>query len=48
MKRNLGRFPDDFMFRLTLKEVAVLNRSQFATGLQKHRDPRYPPYVFTD
>ncbi len=25
-----------------------MNRSQFATGSQKHRDPRYPPYAFTE
>jgi len=25
-----------------------LNRSQIATGSQKHRDPRYPPYAFTE
>ncbi len=25
-----------------------MNRSQFATGSQKHRDPRFPPYVFTE
>jgi hypothetical protein len=25
-----------------------VNRSQFATGLQKHRDPRFPPYAFTE
>jgi hypothetical protein len=25
-----------------------LNRSQFATGSQKHRDPRFPPYAFTE
>jgi hypothetical protein len=24
------------------------NRSQIATGLQKHRDPRYRPYAFTE
>jgi len=24
-----------------------LNRSQFVTGSQKHRDPRFPPYAFT-
>ena len=24
------------------------NRSQFATGSQKHRDPRYRPYAFTE
>ena len=25
-----------------------LNRSQIATGSQKHRDPRFLPYVFTE
>jgi hypothetical protein len=25
-----------------------LNRSQIVTGSQKHRDPRFPPYVFTE
>ena len=45
--RNIDRFPEDFMFRLTPDEVAVLNRSQTVTGSQKHRDPRYPPRAFT-
>ena len=47
VKRNRSRFPEDFMFRLTAQEVGELNRSQIATGSQKHRDPRFPPYVFT-
>src|SRR5206468_5186482 len=25
-----------------------LNRSQFVTGSQKHRDPRFRPWVFTE
>jgi len=48
VKRNLDRFPQDFMFRLSRAEVNDLNRSQFATGSQKHRDPRFPPFVFTE
>lgn len=48
VKRNLSRFPMDFMFRLTVEEVAELNRSQIVTGSQKHRDPRFPPYAFTE
>ena len=48
VKRNPARFPDDFMFRLTMAEAEELNRSHFATGSQKHRDPRLPPYVFTE
>jgi hypothetical protein len=48
VKRNAGRFPEDFLFRLTRAEVEALNRSHFATGSQKHRDPRFPPYAFTE
>ena len=48
VKRNQDRFPEDFMFRLTGVEVEVLNRSQIATGSQKHRDPRFPPFAFTE
>ena len=48
VKRNAGRFPDDFMFRLTRSEVEALNRSQIATGSQKHRDTRFPPFAFTE
>ena len=48
VKRNAERFPEDFMFRLTRAETEALNRSQIATGSQKHRDPRFPPYVFTE
>ena len=54
VKRNLRRFPEDFMFQLTTKEWADLtsqiamsnaqsNRSQIATGSQRHRDPRFTP-----
>lgn len=48
VKRNETRFPEDFMFRLTKAEVQELNRSQIVAGSQKHRDPRYPPYAFTE
>ena len=36
------------MFHLSRAEVDALNRSQFATASQKHRDPRFPPYAFTE
>ena len=48
VKRNAERFPDDFIFRLTRTETEALNRSQIATGSQKHRDPRFPPFAFTE
>jgi len=48
VRRNLKRFPDDFMFQLNYQEVALL-RSQIATlkdGRGEHR--KYLPYVFTE
>jgi hypothetical protein len=48
VKRNAERFPEDFKFRLTRTETEALNRSQFVTGSQKHRDPRFPPLAFTE
>jgi hypothetical protein len=48
VKRNAERFPEDFILRLTRAEVEVLNRSQIVTGSQKYRDPRFPPYAFTE
>jgi hypothetical protein len=29
VKRNLGRFPSDFMFRFSAEEMELLDRSQF-------------------
>ena len=43
VKRNIKRFPQDFVFRLNMDEVEDLNRSQIVTGSQKHRDPRLLP-----
>lgn len=48
VRRNRERFPDDFMFQLTSAEMAELNRSQIVIGPQKHRDPRFRPYAFTE
>ena len=32
VKRNINRFPSDFMFRLNIEEMNIFNRSQIATG----------------
>jgi hypothetical protein len=48
VKRNSRRFPADFVFQLTYEELIELNRSQNATGRQKHRDPRFLPNAFTE
>ncbi|MBI5731078.1 MAG: ORF6N domain-containing protein [Ignavibacteriales bacterium] len=46
VKRNIGRFPRDFMFQLTIEESSSL-RSQFVT-LKKGQHSKYLPYVFTE
>jgi len=46
VKRNLERFPEDFMFQLTQKEFAIL-RSQSVTS-SDWGGRRYPPYAFTE
>ena len=48
VKRNLDRFPIDFMLRVSPQELTSMNRSQIATGSQKHRDPRSAPFAFTE
>jgi|SRR5215831_8816326 len=48
VKRNHDRFPEDFAFRLNEPEFRELNRSQFVTGSQRHRDPRFLPHAYTE
>ena len=48
VKRNLDRFPDDFMFQLSKEEFDAL-RSQSVTSKTAGRGGRrYPPYAFTE
>jgi len=46
VKRNLDRFPEDFMFQLSDEEFSIL-RSQSVTSSQ-WGGRRYPPYAFTE
>lgn len=46
IKRNIERFPDDFMFQLTKDEHETL-RSQIVTS-NKRGGQRYIPYAFTE
>ena len=49
VKRNLKRFPPDFMFRLSTDELAELrNSSQFVMSSHKQRGISYRPYAFTE
>jgi phage regulator Rha-like protein len=47
VKRNIDRFPRDFMFRLTPREFDVLI-SQFATSKPGRGGRRKLPYAFTE
>lgn len=47
MKRNIERFPADFMFRLTAQEYKHL-RSQNVTLNAQGKHSKYLPYVFTE
>ncbi len=46
IKRNMDRFPSDFMFQLSENEFKKLLRYQNGTSSRGGR--RYPPYVFTE
>ena len=57
VKRNIERFPPDFMFQLDLNEWQHLrsqiatsssNWSQFVTSSKKHRGDAYAPFAFTE
>jgi hypothetical protein len=47
VKRNISRFPNDFMFQLTTEECENL-RSQIVTSSFIYGGRRYMPYVFTE
>ena len=58
VKRNIERFPERFMFRLTEKEwesmrsrivtASESNSSQFVMSSRKHRGSQYLPFAFTE
>lgn len=55
VKRNISRFPEEFMFKLTNKEAKILisqyvisrSRSQIVT-LKRGQNIKYLPYAFTE
>jgi hypothetical protein len=47
VKRNIIRFPDDFMFELTKEELKEW-RSQFVTSKEDKQGLRYAPYAFSE
>lgn len=47
VKRNIDRFPSDFMFQLNKKEAEIFSRHQIGT-LKRGQNIKYLPYVFTE
>jgi hypothetical protein len=47
IRRNIDRFPEDFLFQLSDQEVSDL-RSQIATSNSSYGGRRYKPYAFTE
>ena len=48
VKRNRERFPEDFMFQLTLAEAKELHASWSQTvTLKRGQNVKYRPYAFT-
>ena len=47
VKRNIKRFPDDFMFQLSKEEWSIMS-SQFVTTSRSKRPKTSVPYAFTE
>ena len=47
--RNIEKFPEDFMFRLTSKESEMVSRCQNVTmKIKRGQNIKYLPYAFTE
>jgi phage regulator Rha-like protein len=47
VRRNIKRFPEDFMFQLSQEEAVELSRSQIVI-LKRGQNIKYLPYAFTE
>jgi len=48
VKRNLERFPEDFMFQLDAEELEALRSQSVISNAPGHGGRRYAPYAFTE
>ena len=48
VKRNVGRFPEDFMFQLDAEERELLRSQSVISNTPGRGGRRYAPYVFTE
>ncbi|MCK4699339.1 MAG: ORF6N domain-containing protein [Bacteroidales bacterium] len=46
VRRNINRFPEDFMFKLSEEEHQYLKNNISKRGRGQH--PKYPPFAFTE
>ena len=47
VRRNIYRFPEDFMFEMATEELEIW-RTQFATSNSDKKGLRHPPFCFTE
>jgi phage regulator Rha-like protein len=48
VKRNIERFPEDFMFQLTEEEAALLRSQTVTLKTGRGQHSKYLPYAFTE
>ena len=48
VKRHINRFPERFMFQLTIEEVSSISRFQIETLKGQGHNIKYLPYAFTE
>lgn len=48
VKRNMARFPEDFMFRLTREEAELSRSHSVILNLGRGQNKKYLPYAFTE
>jgi hypothetical protein len=48
VRRNIDRFPEDFMFQLTKEEWKLLRTQSVTLEIGKGQHPKYLPFAFTE
>ena len=48
VRRNIDRFPEDFMFQLTKEEWKLLRTQSVTLEIGKVQHPKYLPFAFTE
>jgi len=48
VKRNIERFPDDFMFQISREEWSALKSQNVISNVEGRGGRRYAPYAFTE